>query len=357
MGQLTLTANRRGRSRFNVAVDGPPIPPDYSRASGGTVITNTASLVEHEFTAGGTFSLISTGLLPVTYTITGTATFNGNGSSGTMDVTDPVTVTVTSGSVVVSYDPAAFVSFNPGLLSGLALWLQAYDPSTITIASGAEVDTWTDKSSNGFVVTTPGTGPDTGVETMNGKNVLTFNATDYMTVPSGLLTLLDAAGAGELFFVSEGDWDNGGGTGLYNNGAPIQGGTGGLDLTHQNFNDGNFYCGWGTTARKNTGNPTPVWTVPHMTNIRSASGSYVVQIDGAAHYSTATNTPDWTGGPTSGGATVGMHLGNNPTANSGNGTRWHGKILEIIVFSRILTTDERTKIKAFLATASGVTIA
>jgi hypothetical protein len=80
-----------------------PLP---RRATGGTT-SDDGSLVTHTFSANGTFELLVSGLLPVSFVIAGTGSFDGVSSDGTADVTDPVTVVVTSGTVEVSYDPFA----------------------------------------------------------------------------------------------------------------------------------------------------------------------------------------------------------------------------------------------------------
>ncbi len=82
-------------------------PSSFALAAGGTITTNTPTLVEHTYDIAGTtiFVLLNAGTLNVTYTIVPSATFGGNGSSGTMAVTSSELVNVTTGSVVVSYNP------------------------------------------------------------------------------------------------------------------------------------------------------------------------------------------------------------------------------------------------------------
>ncbi len=84
-------------------------PSSYAKASGGIIITDTPTLVEHEFDIVGVsnFWLLNAGTLDVAFTITGSATFGGFGSSGTMPVTTYEIVSVLSGgSVLVSYNPS-----------------------------------------------------------------------------------------------------------------------------------------------------------------------------------------------------------------------------------------------------------
>lgn len=73
----------------------------------------------------------------------------------------------------------AISGFDPRMIPGLGLWLDAADSNTITVTSG-NVSTWMDKSSNGYTFSngalTGRRGP-TRVSTLNGLDVLTFTAT------------------------------------------------------------------------------------------------------------------------------------------------------------------------------------
>lgn len=62
----------------------------------------------------------------------------------------------------------------PGPAAGMYLWYDAADATTIS-ASGSDVNSWSDKSGNGFTMT-PATAlkPKTGINTRNSKNVITF---------------------------------------------------------------------------------------------------------------------------------------------------------------------------------------
>ena len=61
----------------------------------------------------------------------------------------------------------------------LIAWYDASDTGTIT-TSGSEVTQIDDKSGNGYDLTPPGTGPDSGTDTINGNNVLTFVGAEYL---------------------------------------------------------------------------------------------------------------------------------------------------------------------------------
>ena len=79
--------------------------------------------------------------------------------------------------------------FDPRSISGLALWLDAADASSISIETG--VSQWRDKSSTGTVwaQTVGNNQPATGTQTINGKNVLVFDGSnDWMSAVDPLGT-------------------------------------------------------------------------------------------------------------------------------------------------------------------------
>lgn len=86
----------------------------------------------------------------------------------------------------VVYSPSNEV---PKTVAGLVAWFDASDTSSITNAAGA-VSQWNDKSGNNNHLTqaTGAAQPATGVDTVNGLNVVTFDqaAPDYMDLTSAL---------------------------------------------------------------------------------------------------------------------------------------------------------------------------
>ena len=78
-------------------------------------------------------------------------------------------------------------------VAGYKVWLDASDTGTIT-QSGGLVSQWTDKSANAYTFTqsTASYKPSTGVDTQNGKNVLTYGIND---------TLLSTAAASTWTFL------------------------------------------------------------------------------------------------------------------------------------------------------------
>jgi hypothetical protein len=81
--------------------------------------------------------------------------------------------------------------FNPKSISGLQLWLDASDLSTVTQATG--VSEWRDKSPTGskWIQETGNNQPATGTQTINGKNVLVFDGSnDWLSAVTPLATAM-----------------------------------------------------------------------------------------------------------------------------------------------------------------------
>ena len=68
-------------------------------------------------------------------------------------------------------------TFSPAAQSGLKLWLDASDSSTVSHTSNA-VTHWDDKSGNGNTMSAFDS-PSTGTRGHNGKNVIDFDGNDY----------------------------------------------------------------------------------------------------------------------------------------------------------------------------------
>lgn len=168
-------------------------------ATGGTIAVN-GNNIEHTFSAGGTFALSMKGMLPVTVTISGTGTFGVLSASGSATVTGNVTVTVTSGTVKVSYPPGAFEPGNP---LGWGTNAQGYwNPDlNVTDAGAGAVSQWNDQSANAchYLQATGANRPTTGTQTTPiGGNAIDFDGSnDYM---DGNANILDMSGKKTTFF-------------------------------------------------------------------------------------------------------------------------------------------------------------
>lgn len=186
-------------------------------AAGGTIAVN-GNNIDHTFSAGGTFAPAKKGRFPVNYTITGTGTFNGSGVSGSAVLTADATITVTSGTVVVTYAPGVYEPGNPlwwntvGTLEG---W---WDPTQgVTDAGAGQCSQWNDQSANAghYLQGTAAQRPITGTQaTPDGSNALDFDGSNDTMDAAGYVIDVSTR---KLMFFGVVKWDDTGvGRGVVN---------------------------------------------------------------------------------------------------------------------------------------------
>jgi len=221
-------------------------------------------------------------------------------------------------------------SFVPTDLSGITLWLRA--------GVGYSSGTWLDQSGAGhnFTQASGPAQPTTG--TIAGQPALVFNGTSQYL--SSAASAFSGQTAGEAFIVMQLDADPPatGAGGLWTFG------TGASD--HTPFTDGVIYSGWGSDTRKTTVDPaTSMASAACIYNIRSAANAWSSHLNGTQLFTTATNS---------------VAFPSVCVIGSGNvaGSVFHkGKIGEVLVFNRVLTSDERTSNLAYLGSLYGIAIA
>ena len=250
---------------------------------------------------------------------------SGSAPSPTFAVANPAPYTVTDGStinpyvVTVTVNPAA-----PGSVdTGLVLWLDASDASTMTL-SGTTVNEWRDK----------------------------YGGTGKMTLRAGTPTPV-ASGIGEMPTVrfSSASWMNDG----VNHSAPctifyVSRQTGGSNARvlgasgnnwlmgyHGGQRDRFYFEGWVKEAGVSSD------TNPHL---------YVATIDGAGQPSTV-----WGDGTLLASNTGGTQGPNNLELNgySSGGELSDCDISELVVYNRVLSTEERNAVTSYLNTKYSLT--
>jgi hypothetical protein len=94
------------------------------------------------------------------------------------------------------------VNWDPSRIS-TALWLDAADASTINATSGA-VNGWNDKSGGGINFSSSSTlRPATGSESLNSKNVITFDGTNDNMAAGNVLNAVWTGNAFNIFFAAK----------------------------------------------------------------------------------------------------------------------------------------------------------
>jgi len=235
-------------------------------------------------------------------------------------------------------------TFTPKNISGLALWLDAADGSTLfqnsdgttpATATSDPVGYWRDKSGNSRHATqaTAGSRPTIGAQ--NGRKTLTFDGTDDHLVLGNLSAAFPAAAE---IIASYGitSTDN-----LYviyqtaNN------------LTSDVFGSDTF-CGAFRGTRLTGVNVAglPSASGAYLWGVASSSSSHDLFVQGAKVLSSAA---DYSAGTN--------HAIGTRTADGTATTSLAGRINEVCVFNRVLTSSERQRVNGFLARRWGITLA
>jgi hypothetical protein len=308
---------------------------DIGDAISGTVdIENTsdersAALTGITIGAGFTVSPSSVVLAPLaSATLTVEVTLTGE-QSGTLEADSsdgPLSLPVTSD---YSYLPAS-----------IAGYLADYDAqSQPVVADDTTITALTDRSGNGYDATgVTGTAKyRSGVHGINMFPALRFDSVagaNSFTLPTALRTALSAAGEAEYFAVVVATntnsaeplgIGNAGSSGLY----PIV------------PTPWNLYTGFCCTTVRNPGNTTLTLTSAHVMGVWHSSTQVAIQQNGTQVGSAATDT--FNVGTTS----------KVPAVNSGS-ISFKGKLGQVIVFSRVLTSEERAAMVAFLKFRWGI---
>ncbi len=164
----------------------------------------------------------------------------------------------------------------------------------------------------------------------NGQPALLFSAGQWYDLPNFMTSFTE----GELFIVIKAAADppaTSAKSGLLEMGND-------LNASHYPFTDGTIYSDFGTGTRKNCGNPTPSLANVTLINIVSKAGEWTMRINGAAFYTTASNTVAWSATPAIGRETSGF-----------SDVYFDGYIFEGAFFSTERTSGERADIVAELA--------
>ena len=225
-------------------------------------------------------------------------------------------------------------SIRPSNYSGLALWLDAADRTTITFSSGSNVSAWNDKSGNGNNFSVASGAPRFN-STENAISFVSTNSASNDTMISAS-SITFTTNVTSMFFVA--------------------------NIPTNPFN--NFQYIWnignGTDYAWRTNFTTPPVMYPNQSPIGTDSTFYYI---GTPVINTRNNTPTYpaTGvfmidGVYSGGSgTITTRTTLSSAANIGGGFRGlTGLIYEVLVFNTALTTTQRQEIEGYLAWKWGV---
>jgi len=236
-------------------------------------------------------------------------------------------------------------NFDPSVLSGLQYWFAA--DSLTGLLDGDPVDSMLDFSGNSRDFDAS-LSPDTrGIYKTNQVNslpCLRFShdgsaTTTTNTTYTATSNFLSSYAEGEIFVVikaaadpatsdKKGSWANFGTD---------------INISHYSYVDGTVYDDFGTSTRKNTGNPATNLATWNLYNITSKANSWVSRINGTQFYSTSSNTVAWN---------TAAYFGGNAATDFDSG--FDGDIAEVIFYNRALNSSERSQIRTYISAKYGV---
>jgi hypothetical protein len=228
-----------------------------------------------------------------------------------------------------SFQPAS-IPFSPRNISGLQLWLDGADQSSMTL-SGSNVTQWNDKSGNGYNATA-------APSRTAGTYSTSFRAVNFPTSTTGYITNYTAAPTNETMFVV---FNNP--TASYNNNILIGGVQGARSL-------GAGYSGSGgqTVGVVGNLNTQVAWLA------RTDAGTYTLGTTAlvTSQFTTSTNTISLNGGTTASGGAPGFTAGRvtylGVDASSAS-YYYVGYGMEILFYNSVLSTNDRQKVEGYLA--------
>lgn len=214
-----------------------------------------------------------------------------------------------------------------------ATLLAWYKGDDLTGNNGDQITTWPDAAnSNDLTQATESRRATLAAADLNGLNTARFTAANSQRY--SMTTIFSGASAASGYVVlklvsdpaaasaSSGLWGIGSGS---------------ASINHWPFTDGNVYDGFGSTARKSTGNPTvSLSSTYRIIGVHSAASDYGIHIDGVSHFSTGTNTVGFAGSPT-----LGCHDGLNAFLN--------GWTAEWLFTDSKLSTENQQNVEGYLA--------
>lgn len=232
------------------------------------------------------------------------------------------------------HDAGAFLGgglFSPLDISGLKLWLDAADATTIT-ESGGLVSNWADKSGNGIAMTASGTSrPTTGTRTINSKNALDFDGTTDILSSTSTLNDIATNSAVTGFFVLQVDAYTASAKAIFASGTNLR-------LNEINTGGGrfSFVNDDGGSDTVNSSSATTATTYALM--LRHEGGNIYISRDGGAESSAAS------------GDTATM----TSTIQISESNAFDGILGEVLFYNRALTANEIATVTAYLKSKWGI---
>jgi len=232
----------------------------------------------------------------------------------------------------------------PDDFANLELWLKAEvgqyeddaatDPAT---SQGNVIAVWQDQSGNARHATQTVNANRPTLEVTDGLNG--YNAVKFAQSASQQLNLpnfLTGFTYGEIFAIVKAAADpQAGSRGFWNFGSHTD------DDLHPHSDSGT-YQGFGSTARKTTGNPSLPLNEYHLLHVMSKASNWRMSLNAGEFFTTGTNTVGWTTTPTLG--------------KSRNAFWWDGNFVELWMYSTEKTITERSQLLEYIGDKFGIVV-
>lgn len=247
-------------------------------------------------------------------------------------------------------------SFDPTSIAGIKAWYDANDTATISL-SGSAVTQWNDKSGNAYNLTqgTAARRPSSGINTLNGRNVITFGGDDVLIAASAPnWTFLSNSGGATVFFTAYYD-TSAVQTMIFDTATATTGAVGITTFRGSSdklgafvaYGTGGQYVSLDSNLQTLTDATAFYWSMKLDNSNATAANRIKARLNGGAEQgaNTYTNTPS------SSAPAQSLFLGSYNTAGSQG---FQGRIAEIIMYSGILSDVDIAKVNAYLASKWGL---
>jgi hypothetical protein len=243
------------------------------------------------------------------------------------------------------FPPSTAFPFLPTNLNNCVLWLDGADPAGTGILPSAGVQSsWTDKSTNVWTATqaTVGRQPSLVLNSLNGLPGFSFTNASNQSFATAAQTSLNSITGLSIFAVLLPTWTSGAavsnpsffGMRIYN------GGVSKINYyVHNNYSETDIYNGASVVYHTSAATTTAIGVnKPFIYSGTNNNGTDITYPNGSL-------TGDSTSASFGSGTSLPIVVGGDNT----DGECWQGYIYEVILYTRVLSTQERQKVEGYLA--------
>ena len=250
-----------------------------------------------------------------------------------------------SGHPYIKFPPSSVIPFLPTNFSSCVLWLDGADPAGTGILPSAGVQSsWTDKSANVWTATqaTGGRQPSFVLNSLNGLPGFSFTNASNQSFATAAQTSLNSITGLSIFAVLLPTWASGAavsnpsffGMRIYN------GGVSKINYyVHNNYSETDIYNGASTVYHTSAATTTAIGQ--NKSFIYSGTNNNVTD----STYLNGSLTADSASITFGSGTSLPIVIGGDNT----DGECWQGYIYEVILYTRVLSTQERQKVEGYLS--------